>query len=361
MIVRRRNRARAARRVCLATLVLMAALPAQARPSAQLPTIPTVQRDSSVRVGPFTPSWVEALKAVAWPVAALLLAGTLRAPFGRFLEAIGPRITKLSAFRIELELEAGARPTSALLLDEIRAVAGPAPVADSSAALNIAIQDTTPADYALIIIGEGREWLTSRLFIAASLMERMRGVRCFVFVESRGDVNRRFLALAPSSAVRWRLATRYPWLEVAYTAAAASAMTAAVGAAGPQSILESRRVILSDQGTLEPSAAEALVLNFITSLQLWVPPADPSTWTGFDNGKWERAQWVTHDLLRELLPEAAFDQWIREDRDGDRTKRAKPVLNREGEFVAIVDDEKRFKRLISRGAILEELAKRYEA
>ena len=57
---------------------------------------------------------------------------------------------------------------------------------------------------------------------------------------------------------------------------------------------------------------------------------------------------MTHDLLCELLPDTAFDRWIREDRDGDRTKFAKPVFNREGEFVAIVDDEHKFKRLLNR-------------
>ena len=80
-------------------------------------------------------------------------------------------------------------------------------------------QSTLPADFAVINLGSGQEWITSRLFIAAVMLERMRGVKVFVFLESTPGTTRRFVAVAPLSLVRWSLAQRFPWLEAAWVRA----------------------------------------------------------------------------------------------------------------------------------------------
>jgi hypothetical protein len=57
-------------------------------------------------------------------------------------------------------------------------------------------------DYAVFDLGDGRKWLTSRLFVFATMLERMRGIRCCVFLESSGVVEKRFVATASPNAVR---------------------------------------------------------------------------------------------------------------------------------------------------------------
>ena len=81
------------------------------------------------------------------------------------------------------------------------------------------VQSTKPADFAIIALEAGEAWLTSRLYIAAVMMERMRGTQVFVFVERTASTERRLLAVASVRQLRWALARRYPWLEAAFVRA----------------------------------------------------------------------------------------------------------------------------------------------
>src|SRR5262245_43722653 len=136
---------------------------------------------------------VELVKALAWRGSTLSAAVIFYRPICQFLEAIGARATKLSVFKVEVELIAGAKSSASPSLEDIK---NPERVfiGDSSPRLFEAVKDATPADYALIEIGNGDEWLTSRLFIAAAMLERMRGVECLVFVERANATDRKLLA-----------------------------------------------------------------------------------------------------------------------------------------------------------------------
>lgn len=69
-------------------------------------------------------------------------------------------------------------------------------------------KDDETFDYAVIDLGKGQEWLTSRLYIFAIMLERMRGLRCFVFLETKDEIDQRFLGIASPREVRWALARR---------------------------------------------------------------------------------------------------------------------------------------------------------
>src|SRR5438105_1276354 len=124
---------------------------------------------------------------------------------------MGSRFTKLSvgAFAIELAA-ASAQSKSIAALDDIRDTASHASVADSSSALIQSLREDTSADYAIVNLGDGQEWLTSRLYLATSIVPRMRGISVLIF----NGKNLTFLGLADVHQLRWQLATRYPWLEV---------------------------------------------------------------------------------------------------------------------------------------------------
>jgi hypothetical protein len=110
------------------------------------------------------------------------------------------------------------------------------------------IQAPGPSDYAVIDLGTGRSWLTTRLFLFAVLLRRMRALRTFVFVETREGVAQRFIGVATPELARWRLAREYPWLE--------RALAHAYAEVGDYDIR-------SDSGALELPAAGRLVDGFM--------------------------------------------------------------------------------------------------
>ncbi len=64
--------------------------------------------------------------------------------------------------------------------------------------------------------------------------------------------------------------------------------------------------------------------------------------------------------VRELLPEEAFILWANEGPDTARVARTLAVLRRRGPFVALVNPDREFLRLIDRRALLEEVVKQME-
>jgi hypothetical protein len=56
------------------------------------------------------------------------------------------------------------------------------------------VQSGTPADYAVIALGDGREWITSRLYVALIMTQRMRGVQVFVFAEHAATTEKRLVS-----------------------------------------------------------------------------------------------------------------------------------------------------------------------
>jgi hypothetical protein len=308
----------------------------------------------------------ELARALAWPIAAIVVAFLLYAPFKLFVVAIGGRITKLSLPKIlEIELPP-AKAAAPLLLDDLRAATTGAKIRgieirDSSRAVLEQVQSTEPADYALIALGQGDKWLTSRLFISAIMMQRMRGVQVFVFVESTATSDQRLVAVAPVGQLRWALAQRYPWLELAWVRANMSALASPVSttqlAPGQQLGAEAcwlpdpraqsmslPLVVASDTGAFAPSTARQIAQDFIQSLQQpSCPTQEPWQWQKLPDGGYERARWVTRRLLTSLLPQEARDAWVNDLRDAPRSQRTRAILRRcQTDFVALTVGEREF-------------------
>ena len=317
-------------------------------------------------------SVVELVKALAWPIVALVIAGGFRRPIAQFVSALGSRITKLSLFKVELVPASAATITP--LLDDIRTATNPAAISDSSRMMLEQVQSGTPADYALVSLGQGEEWLTSRLYIAAVMMERMRGVKAFVFVERTSTTERRFVAVAPVRQLRWALSRRYPWLEAAWLRGLvslypqglpANVPALPVGAKwppDPRTLAMPQQLIVSDTGGFEARQARQLVSGLIESLQRDSTPPDPqqppreSEWVTLRTTTQERATWVTRELLGSLLPQSAFDAWANGMRDAPRARRTRAVLRGAAPFIALLEGDREFSRLVNRQALLEEIA-----
>jgi len=63
---------------------------------------------------------VELVKALAWPLATLLIGVVFHRQIALFMSALGSSITKLSLFKVELELVPATAATTTPLLDAIR-------------------------------------------------------------------------------------------------------------------------------------------------------------------------------------------------------------------------------------------------
>jgi hypothetical protein len=324
-----------------------------------------------------------------------------RNSLGLFFSGLAGRVTKLSAFKVELELATAPSAATGPLLDDIRSATTSAPIADSTRLMLEQAQSTMPADYAVIDLGRGQEWLTSRLFIAAVMLERMRGVKVFVFLETAVAQTRRFVAICTLSEIRWSLACKYPWLETAWLRAYTTTIFPAVTPPGvtvpngaawlpdPLKIGPTPSPIKSSTGALEPWMARNIVGQFIQLLQTPAAVQSPSpalpgsvsappipglpasvsapvvvqtslpgdTWVTFASGTQERSAWVSRQMLEAMLPEEAFELWTDEARDAPRVRRTRSVLRRLGPFVALVRGDREYVRLVNRSVLLEELAK----
>ncbi len=73
----------------------------------------------------------------------------------------------------------------------------------------------------------------------------------------------------------------------------------------------------------------------------------------------EHAKWIDEACLKNDLGDAlhaSAEVWYEDSLDISKVRRAQALLRRKGPFVAFIDRERQFKRLIDREALLEEVA-----
>lgn len=338
--------------------------------------LPASAAASAAASAPATSAALQAdlAKGLAWPVVAIVIAFVFYRPLTLFMSDLGSRITKFSIFKVELELVPASAAIPTPLLDDIRTVAQAADINDSTNMMLEQVQSGTRADYVLVKLGAGTEWLTSRLYIAIVMTERMRGVKACVFVERGANTERSFVAVASVSQLRWALAKRYPWLEAAWLQGQVSLYPTSppvppdtIWQLNPRQMAVVGSPVTTDTGGFTSDQARFLAGNFLRSLQRDVLPVPTQSPDGPaqspDDREWvtrkstqERAAWVTRELLAELLPMSAFDAWAPGMRDAPRARLTRAVLRRAGPFIALVEGDREFSRLTNRQALLEEIA-----
>ena len=60
------------------------------------------------------------------------------------------------------------------------------------------IEATSALELAIVDLGQGHEWLTSRLYILSVILTRMRGLKAIVFVDNANNSHGRFLGICPA-------------------------------------------------------------------------------------------------------------------------------------------------------------------
>lgn len=301
---------------------------------------------------------VDLLKALSWPAVVIAAIFVFRKALPLFLQELGKRATKLSLWQVSVELstvpEAKALPMPSL--EEIKSEElGSAPVGDSKKELFRAIVESSPAEYTEINLGAGQEWLTSRVYLLSVLLERMRGVRCFVFLDSAGQ-DRHFIGFAAPNKVRWALVKKYPWLEVAFVKAAA-----ALYYTDALNWQDGQKVVLNNLGTLPLSDADNIGSFFLNGIKSPGPVPNTAGWTDLSGGtpnnlRWERAEWLSTNLLFDLLGDDLQENIVEDDSEMTNQERAERILRSKGDYVALVEKQgHRFKRLANRKSLLEQV------
>lgn len=293
---------------------------------------------------PGAPVWLEATTVLVWPVAVFLAVTILRKSIAEALKGLGARAKSLSFGIVAFDFgEATVRALAPESLDDVRDIAPHAPMLESGAALTVSLTDPTPAECIVVDLGAGEDWITSRLYVVASLVARMRGIRVMVFTAS-ASAGSRLVGTAQPEHVRWALAAAYPWLEVAYLHAQHSLVSAVSSAT-----VERGQVSLTRDGRLDSWDAVQTFNAYKHQLQTPVPPVGTSGWINLGE-KWERANWVTPTLLTSVLAENLNRGAVRQDFDTPADELARRVLRFPLDYVPTIDGTGTFLRVVARRA-----------
>jgi len=301
------------------------------------------------------------VSALLWPAVLLIVFLTYRKYLPDVDKWLAGNVKKIGigSFSVELAVAKPYTPdwSEAPGRLDLRRKATAIQINDSSAmTFGNQLRQKGTGDYAEVDLGEGQEWLTSRLYIMAIIFERMKGIKAFVFLETSGGVRKRFVCWAEPRKVRWALAQRCPWLEQAYAEAYST-------------ILSRRQAfIVSNDGTLgynfqkdDPGPSIELLREFLQRIQAPLQPGAEGDWVLIDTTTQthEHARWINSAALEEMLGKDSIHSALSaaELRSKSEFEQLRLFLSVPETFVAVTDEQLRLDYLVDRSVILEQMAK----
>jgi hypothetical protein len=310
-------------------------------------------------------NWIYLAHYLAWPAVVLIAVTLYRNSINLLFETLAKRSVKFSVSKFQFEL--GQLSRSPIEAAQLKPLGGRAVNSSLSVEIAKSIRGVAEKDYLVVDIGSGKDWLTSRLFILAAILERIGGLRCFVFV-SNADSNRGFVGAATPRNVRWSLGVWYPWLERAFAIAYGE-----LAKQKPQVELFQRGLVdsLIDPliaGFLKPiTDSKQLVTADPTQPEivvdlLYVKNAEPKdNWVHlcFRDENWviyttlEHASWIDAALLKDVLS-GRLDQAVVG--RAPLPKTAPTIIGSSGTFVALVNEQMLFEELFDRSKLLDQIS-----
>lgn len=335
---------------------------------------------------------VRFIQAVIWPVTVLVILYLFRSEIPRLVEGLGRRVSRVSFANVSLELAVATEIAPEIwrsLTRDLQETTAVPQVPDSGSSLFRLIQGGERADYVRIDLGDGDRWITSRLYIFALIPFQLLQVRALVFLETRDGVTGRFAGLASPDSVRAALGSRYSWFEAAWLTTqmsfwsvgpeAQSAFLTLINAKSKPGQLTWSDLYLAlpplvqdaykPVSVTEPQPAESLARTWLGDPSIYREVASTAPQTAgwlrlgpskFDSTKVreERAQWIRSGAdLDKVLGGALIHANVIE--SGTITRSdvyRQAVLQWSSEFVAVSDNEGRFKRLLDRDSMIARLA-----
>jgi len=295
------------------------------------------------------PLVVEFIKIVVWPLVSALALYILRRPLIELLGEVARRAIKLSVYQVSVELTPLPElETSWSIGDQDIRQLTSSSIESYPPSLFMELLNPARADYAIVDLGTGHNWITSRLYIFALILGEAKGLQAFVFLENARGIRRRFLMTATSQDVRKALARQYPWFEEAFAKAYSGQY--------PETQYQDWQSFLAGDQT----RVIGIVQSFLSKIQTTnePPPDKKASFLEFRteaNTTWERARWIDGEVLERVLPGLLEDAWYTYSPDGSRGLAVDAILRRAGRFIALVNEDRQFKGLVDRYALLDEV------
>jgi hypothetical protein len=260
-----------------------------APPTTEVPRQPIrVELYQPAEPQPSWEKWISLVEKIVWPVVAILGLFLFRKPLSNFLDIVGKRATEISIGGLGIKLPTMNEAQVGEDVLTFRA-ADTFMLISSSAKSSLFNMFEQPGKYEFVAVnvGRGDRWLSSRLYIFATMLQRMKALRCIVFLGTGPETETQFLGATTPEKVRWGLAMLQPWLEVAYANAYM------------QSLMAGPPTIRNENGAIDAALAEQLVRNFLTNLTVPPPsPVDVSEWVTFaPNQPPEHATWLSREYF----------------------------------------------------------------
>jgi len=294
------------------------------------------------------------IQNLAWPLTLAIALYAFRGSIRKIIEQMGSSGGEISFAGLGIKLPVAER--ASLGDDVLLFQAGdPVTIANDSAKTTLLkmLREPGTHEYVVINLGTGNQWISSRLFIFALMLQRMKSIRSIVFLD--GSVPK-FLGIANPDAVRWSLAQDQPWLEQAYL----NAHAASVGYQPPGTSF-----VVSKYGALDPQVADNVVRNFIQYVRAYLPPlvapqgavfpAESRTWAVLGSST-EFGTWLTGADLQNLVGSSFHKETIVA--SNDRKAEARSLLQCTKPYVARVNNNGEFLSLVDRVAFVDELTSR---
>jgi hypothetical protein len=270
-----------------------------------------------------------------------------------FLKNISKRVTEIGIGIASIKLPE-VRQAEALQIGVIRELETDAWIESSSTWFQAFASSAAISEYVLLNIGDGDQWITSRLFIFAVMLQRMKSLKVIVFTRLVDAGGRKFLGCASPEGVRWALAVAQPWLETAFAKAYAGTFDW-LDPTPPSSPVPTVAI----SGAIAPGNAQNIVSSFIFNLRLYGgTPPDTSNWiTILGKPGQEHATWLNESTLPGLLGIHLSRDAVEmrtDDSDAQRKKELRRVVGKSAPYVAMLKSGF-YESLVNRIALLAEI------
>jgi hypothetical protein len=341
--------------------------PGAASPTVTVTVTPGVTTATTAH--PAMDSALEVAQWALWPIVILAVAILYRRSIGRLISRVLGSVRSISVAGISLEL--AANPTRGAFADsgliDIRHSGTENDVNDSTLrGFYEQLRLQGPTEFVVVNLGQGTEWLSSRLYILVVILMRMRGLRAVVFVDQDEQRLGHFVGVCPCEAIRWRLAQAYPRYEAAL---AAGELRVWYGTNPPTGPIVTTATIANDEGAfMQAENAAELLRGFLAAIQSPVLPATanqrepwqeltrtPPPPPGQPPSVFELATWLSvADVERMFdgvldLVSIPFSDFQLADADARR----RLIVEHEGPWIGLVRDQGRFHALVNRSRALE--------
>jgi len=323
--------------------------------------------------------FVSLVQAIAWPIVLVVVVMIFRRQIPKLVEALGGKISSLSVIGVTIEFTAVEPTTETLsILNDIREPSPTGPPPSSAILILLDMVKKSPqADFLVIDLRDGQAWLTSRLYLFALVLAPALGLRSFLFVGNKGLVPRYFLGLTPPNSIVLSLEKHYPWLRQVMVETQLELQRCYDP--NPETKEAIKRLFSpssSSTGEWDAGKADALskiVHQLVDPLNLYERGNNVDTFVRrfFENTNirrpksaldkdWinlgefdEHARWIKDEQgLLDLMGDALRRENVVDNSGTEQGFFEKAVLQKQGDFVAVIDPEGRFERLIDRSALV---------